>query len=162
LAPNLTLVGGTLAINTNTQLSNVTFPVLKTIGGGFQVQNNTKLLQVSFPQVQSIAGALDFYGNFTSVTLPALKDNRGAFNIQSSGDISSDCTTFKAETGANNVIKGKFVCAGSQSAPGNIGSTPTGTSSTASSTKKSEAGNLYPGTAAVGFAGVIAAVFGIM
>jgi hypothetical protein len=64
-APNLTLVGGTLAINTNTKLTNVTFPVLKTIGGGFQVQNNTQLLSVSFPQVQTIAGALDFYGNFT-------------------------------------------------------------------------------------------------
>jgi hypothetical protein len=64
-APNLTLVGGTLAVNTNTQLTNITFPILKTIGGGFQVQNNTKLTQVSFPQVQSIGGALDFYGAFT-------------------------------------------------------------------------------------------------
>jgi len=64
-APNLTLVGGTLALNTNTQLANISMPILKTIGGGFQIQNNTKLLQVSFPAVQSIGGALDFFGNFT-------------------------------------------------------------------------------------------------
>jgi hypothetical protein len=64
-APNLTLVGGTLAVNTNTKLTNITFPALKTIGGGFQVQNNTQLTEVSFPAVQSIGGALDFYGNFT-------------------------------------------------------------------------------------------------
>jgi len=159
-APNLTLVGGTLAVNTNTKLTNITFPILKTIGGGFQIQNNTKLTEVSFPQVQSIGGALDFYGAFTSVTLPALKDNRGAFNIQSSGDISSSCTTFNGEKGANNVIKGKFVCAGSQSTPGNIGSTPTGSGT--STTKKSEAGNFHPGTAAVGFTGVLAAIFGIL
>lgn len=64
-AANLTVIGGTLAINGNMQLSNVSLPILKTINGGFQVQNNTKLQQVNFPSLATIGGAFDFYGNFT-------------------------------------------------------------------------------------------------
>jgi hypothetical protein len=65
-APNLTLVGGTLAFVGNNALTNVSMPILKTISGGFQVQNNTNLTDVggSFPSVQTIGGAFDFYGSF--------------------------------------------------------------------------------------------------
>jgi len=65
--PNLTLVGGTLAFVSNSQLTNISMPILKTIGGGFQVQNNSVLDDVSnsFPKLQSIGGALAFFGNFT-------------------------------------------------------------------------------------------------
>jgi hypothetical protein len=159
-APNLTSVGQTLAINTNTALTNISMPILKTIGGGFQVQNNTLLKVATFPALQTIGGALDFYGTFTSVTLAALKDNRGAFNLQSTEDISASCTTFKAEQGANSVIKGKYVCAGSQSTPGNINSSPTGSGS--STTKKAAAANVIPNTAIGGLLGVVAAVFGLL
>lgn len=159
-APNLTTVGGTLAINTNTALGNISMPLLKTISGGLQVQNNTILKEVSFPALQTVTGATDMYGNFTSISLPALKDNRGAFNIQSSQDITSSCNVFNGEKGANNVIKGKFQCAGNQDKPGGENSTPTG--SGASSTKKSEAGDIRINTAAVGLSGVLAAIFGLM
>jgi len=159
-APNLTTVGGTLAINTNTKLGNITMPLLKTITGGLQIQNNTGLTQVSFPGLQSVGGATDMFGNFTSVTLPALKDNRGAFNIQSSGDITSSCSTFGAEKGPNDVIKGKYQCAGNQNKPGNAGSSPTG--SGASSTKKADAGDVRVNAAALGFTGVVAAIFGLL
>ncbi|TID15540.1 hypothetical protein E2P81_ATG07702 [Venturia nashicola] len=135
-APNLTTVGGTLAINTNTQLTNVTMDSLKSITGGLQVQNNTLLTSIVFPALESVGGATDMYGNLTHVSLPALKDNRGAFNIQSTGDLTTDCATFKAETGANNVIKGKYQCIGKVSNPGGAGTTP---SSTESGTKKSDA-----------------------
>jgi len=160
LAPNLTSVGGTLAINTNTVLTNLSMPLLKTISGGLQVQNNTELTKITFPALQTVTGATDMYGNFTSVSLPALKDNRGAFNIQSFSDITSSCSVFAGEKGANNVIKGKYQCAGLQSTPGGVGSTPTG--SGASSTKKSEAGDIRINTAAVGLSGVLAAIFGLM
>jgi hypothetical protein len=65
-APNLTSVGGTLAINTNTQLTNVTMASLKTITGGLQVQNNTLLTSISFPALTTVGGATDMFGNFTS------------------------------------------------------------------------------------------------
>jgi hypothetical protein len=65
-APNLTSVGGTLAINTNAKLGNVSFPLLKTITGGLQVQNNTILSEVTFPALATVSGATDLYGNFTS------------------------------------------------------------------------------------------------
>lgn len=95
-----------------------------------------------------------------SISLPALKDNRGAFNIQSFSDISSSCTTFSNEKGSNNVIKGKFTCSGSQASVGGLNSTSGGGS--ASTTKKGAAGDLRINTAALGLSGVMAAMFGLL
>jgi len=159
-AVNLTLVGGTLAINGNTQLNNVSLPILKTINGGIQVQNNTILQKVNLPSLTTIGGAFDFYGNFTDVKLPALKDCRGGFNLQSSSDVSSDCNTFKAESGSNNAIKGKFQCAANLSKPGNSGTTASGGSS---STKTGAASPLnVPSSSIMGFAGLLAVMLGML
>jgi hypothetical protein len=65
-APNLTSVGGTLAINTNPRLANISFPALEEVTGGVQVQNNTVLEEVTFPALTTVTGATDMYGNFTS------------------------------------------------------------------------------------------------
>lgn len=166
-AANLTSVGGSLSFVSNTDLANVSMPMLRTIGGGFQIANNTMLKVVDgFTALTSVSGALDFNGNFTSVALPALKDIKGAFNLQSSADISANCTTFKALSGTNNVIKGKFVCAGSQAKPSGAGSNPTGTatgtSSSSSSTAKSSANTVYVSSAAAGFMGLVAVAFGML
>ena len=64
--PNLTEVGGTLAINTNSRLNNITAPVLERVTGGVQVQNNTVLEEITFPALTTVTGATDMYGNFTS------------------------------------------------------------------------------------------------
>lgn len=65
-AANLTSVGGSLSFVSNTDLSNVTMPKLKTILGGFQLANNTELEVVNgFNALETVGGALDFYGNFT-------------------------------------------------------------------------------------------------
>jgi hypothetical protein len=65
-APNLTSVGGDLAVVANGFLQNISMPVLSTIGGGFLVANNTKLLQLdSFPQLKN-TGAINWTGNFSS------------------------------------------------------------------------------------------------
>lgn len=65
-APNLTAVGGTLAINTNPKLTNISLPLLEEVSGGIQIQNNTVLEEVSLPALTTVAGATDMYGNFTS------------------------------------------------------------------------------------------------
>jgi hypothetical protein len=94
-----------------------------------------------------------------SVKLPALKDCRGGFNLQSSGDVSSDCTTFKAEAGSNSAIKGKFQCAANLSKPGNSGTTASG-----GSTKKTGAASPLniPSSSVMGFTGVLAAMLGML
>ena len=101
---------------------------------------------------------------FSSVTLPGLKDVRGAFNLQSAADITDDCSTFKALAGSNNVIKGKFVCAGTVAKPSGQGSTPTSSGSSSSSSSSASAGaaaGLYiPG--ATGLMGLVAVMFGLM
>ncbi|KIV99268.1 hypothetical protein, variant [Verruconis gallopava] len=158
-APNLTTVGGTLAINTNPKLTNISMPVLQTITGGLQVQNNTILEEVTFPALTTISGATDMYGNFTSVSLPALKDNRGGFNLQSTGNITASCDVFNNEHGQSSVIKGKYQCAGSLTNPGNSSTTATGSGS--SSTKKSEAGDVRINAAAMGLSGLVAAMFAL-
>jgi hypothetical protein len=65
-APNFTATSnqGTLAINANPMLTNVSFPVLKTVAGGIQIQNNTILKDLEFDSLQTIGGAIDFYGAF--------------------------------------------------------------------------------------------------
>ena len=65
-APNFTATSnqGTLAINANPSLTNVSFPVLKTVAGGIQIQNNTVLKVLEFDNLQTIGGAIDFYGAF--------------------------------------------------------------------------------------------------
>jgi hypothetical protein len=65
-APNFTATAnqGTLAINANPSLTNVSFPMLKTVAGGVQIQNNTILKDLEFDSLQTIGGAIDFYGAF--------------------------------------------------------------------------------------------------
>ncbi|KAK5110758.1 hypothetical protein LTR62_005635 [Meristemomyces frigidus] len=169
VAPNLTSVGamggGSLSFVSNADMTNLSFPELTTVGGGLQVANNTALNTVNgFPSLKTVGGALDFNGNFSNVSLPALSDVRGAFNLQSTSDISSACSNFKGLSGSNNVIKGTFTCSGDQSHPGGAGTTPSGTSSSSSSsssTSKSSANGLYiSGT--TGLLGVVAAIFGVL
>ena len=55
------------------------------------------------------------------VDLPNLKQVRGAFNLQTSAEF--DCGPFDTAR-KNGVIKGKYVCAGTQVKPGGEGSKP--------------------------------------
>lgn len=75
--------------------------------------------------------------NHRSVTLPALTDVAGGFNMQTSGQF--DCSPFQNYK-TNQVIKGTFTCAGSESKPGTAGTTPSSTST--STAKKGAAGQL--------------------
>jgi len=162
-APNLTEVGGSLSFDSNTQLTNISLPQLTQLGGGFQISNNTELKTIDgFPKLKTIVGALDFNGNFTDVELPSLGDVRGAFNVQSSGDISKACSNFQSLK-SSSVIKGSYECAGLQSKPGGAGTTPTGTASGAGATKTGAAGRLDISSGAVmGMSGVLAAMFGLL
>ncbi|GAB7342070.1 hypothetical protein MBLNU457_g0352t1 [Dothideomycetes sp. NU457] len=164
-APNLTTVGGALSFVSNTDLTSLSMPMLRTVNGGLQVANNTELDTVSFPMLRTIGGALDFNGNFSNVSLPALTDVKGAFNLQSSADISNICSNFRSLSGQNNVIKGTFTCAGEQSHPGGAGTKPSGTAtgsgSSSSSTGKSAAVNYKP-AALTGVMGLVAALFSML
>ncbi len=60
------------------------------------------------------------------MTLPALADVRGGFNMQSSSP-DFNCGPFETAK-QNSVIKGTFVCARAQSNPGTAGSRPTSSS----------------------------------
>jgi hypothetical protein len=51
--------------NDNSNLKNISLPVLKTVGGAFQIANNTKLVKFTgAPRLEEITGALDFTGAF--------------------------------------------------------------------------------------------------
>lgn len=99
-----------------------------------------------------------------SVELPKLADVRGAFNLQSSGDLNNTCSNFKSLAGSNNVIKGTFTCSGAvedpSSDPSSASATTSGTSS--SSTAKSAAAGFAAPVAVTGLMGVLAAVFGLL
>lgn len=110
--PNLGLVGGSLAIVSNSQLSNASFPLLQNIGGGFQIANNTALLSIDgFPNVNNIGGAIDFVGNFDNATLPTLQTVRGGVNVESSSDM-FDCTPFNNAQKMNIIRGDSYQCKG--------------------------------------------------
>lgn len=65
-APNLTEVGGAIALVSNTELTNISFPELTEVKDNLQVANNTKLSEIEgFPKIKTIGGALDFNGNMS-------------------------------------------------------------------------------------------------
>lgn len=140
-APNLTSTGDISFVG-NTKLNNLSLPLLKTVNGGFSIARNDKLENISFPSLQTIGGALDFSGEFNIADLPALKQVKGALNIQSTGNFS--CAPF-SKLHNDGVVGGQFKCHNETAHPStNDGSsgtsgTTTGTSSSASSTSSHSA-----------------------
>jgi hypothetical protein len=63
--PNLTMVGGSLTLASNTELTNISIPMLTKVQGTLLVANNTKLHEIALPQLTTIKAALDFSGNFS-------------------------------------------------------------------------------------------------
>jgi len=79
----------------------------------------------------------------TRVTTPALKDVKGAFNMQStSPDIDAQCAEYQKMAGSTKVIKGKIVCKGNVSKPGGQGTSPTTAAGGSSSGKPNSASGL--------------------
>jgi len=118
----------------------------------------------------SIITAWHVTNTICSVELPELKDIRGAFNIQSSEDITDVCNHFQPLSGQNNVIKGTYSCSGGESTPGGSGTLPAGTNSgnggsstsSGSSASSSSASSALKITGATGLMGVVAAMFGML
>ncbi|KAK4697168.1 hypothetical protein P7C71_g887, partial [Lecanoromycetidae sp. Uapishka_2] len=132
-APNLTTVGGLIFVD-NTDLTNISLPLLTSVNGSYQIANNTMLKMINgFQKLAVIGGALDFNGNFTDVELPALSQVKGAFNMQSSATL--DCSAFQADKNSKQVIKGNFVCQGSETKPGGAGTKASGSTSPTASGK---------------------------
>ena len=64
-APNLTTCGGLIFVD-NTELTNISLPLLTSINASYQIANNTQLKIINgFQKLSIIGGALDFNGNFT-------------------------------------------------------------------------------------------------
>lgn len=150
-ASNLTSAGGLIFVD-NTELTNISLPMLKTITQAYQIANNTQLKRIDgFQKLSTVAGALDFSGNFTEyvlqlrtilfffknlltqprVELPALSRVSGAFNLQSSSEL--DCSAFDKDH-TNKVIRGNYTCQGKVTKPGGADTVPSGTGSSPSST----------------------------
>jgi len=170
-APNLTDVGGTLAIVSNNKATNISFPQLTIVTGGLSVQNNTELADVSgFPVLETVGGALDMYGNaIETADFPALKDVKGAFNLQSNQNLDDACEQFQTYKD-DSVIKGVFTCRGEETDPEGTGSDkPEGTTKGSGGSKGGSSGGDSEGaagalkiTGATGILGAVALLFGLL
>ncbi|CAG8951543.1 hypothetical protein HYFRA_00007459 [Hymenoscyphus fraxineus] len=142
-APNLTTVGsksdggagGGIAFVANSDLANISFPMLESVAGANQVANNSKLAALEFPALSTVGGAIDFSGNFTTPLLPALTLVSGGFNIQSTNQI--DCTTFDKQQ-KNAAILGVYTCKTTADAKSGVGSS-TSSGSGSSTTSRAAA-----------------------
>ncbi|KUI72888.1 Protein ecm33 [Cytospora mali] len=163
-APNMTsTTSGDISFINNADLTNISFPALKSVGGGLTIVNNTALEEITdFPHLANVGGAIKLGGNFSAVEFPVLEDVKGTFELSSTGDISDSCTTLKKDApgsqGGNGNIQGKFTCT-SNNAEANTGSTK-GDSSTGSgsSNSSSAAVNVHVNSAVIGlsFVGLLA------
>lgn len=156
-APNLTSIGEALAIVANEQVSNISFPLLTKITDNLQIANNTNLTSVDgFPKLESIGGAFDISGNMSNVETPSLDSVKGAFNLQSTGNVSDACANFYKPLKDKKLIQGKFYCEGKLVNPGTNGNKPTSQSD--SNTQTGAATTLSAVNGAFGLA-AMAAVF---
>ncbi|KAF2625453.1 hypothetical protein BU25DRAFT_412502 [Macroventuria anomochaeta] len=155
-APNLTTIGEALAIVANEQVSNISFPLLTKITDNLQIANNTNLSTIDgFPKLKSIGGAFDISGNMSDVETPELDSVVGAFNLQSTGNVTEACAFYKPLKDKK-LIQGKYFCQGKLVDPGQEGSKPT--SQTSSDSKTGAATSLSAVNGALGLA-AMAAVF---
>ncbi|KAF2155661.1 hypothetical protein K461DRAFT_274677 [Myriangium duriaei CBS 260.36] len=158
--PNLTTIGGDISFVGNNDVTNISAPILTSLGGALQLSANADLVNVTgFPELAKIAGAIDVNGNFSDLELPALKTVQGACNLQSTADIDPVCSHFNGLHPS--VIQGKVTCAGKESSPGGLGSTPS--SSSTSSATGAAGRDMYARSSAItGVMGVLAAMFGML
>ncbi|KAF2201993.1 GPI-anchored cell wall organization protein Ecm33 [Delitschia confertaspora ATCC 74209] len=160
IAPNLTKIGGALALVSNTELTNISFPELTEVNADLQVANNTLLKKIdAFPKLKTIGGAFDFNGNFSDVQTPALNDVKGAFNLQSTGDVQKQCDEFYKPLKNKGKIQGYYECKGEVVKPGGQGTTPTVSGSGPKKTGAASALNVQSNAAAMGLMGLAAAFF---
>ncbi|KAF2117768.1 GPI-anchored cell wall organization protein Ecm33 [Lophiotrema nucula] len=156
IAPNLTKVGGALAFVSNAEVTNISLPLLTEVTGTVQIANNTKLSGIDgVPQLKTIGGALDFSGNFSKLEIPALNDVKGAFNVQSTGDVQQTCDSDFKPLKDKGKIQGKYFCQGSVANPGGEGTTPVATG--AGAKKTGAASSLNVDANALGLIGLAAA-----
>ncbi|KAF1928736.1 GPI-anchored cell wall organization protein Ecm33 [Didymella exigua CBS 183.55] len=155
-APNLTSIGEALAIVANEGVSNISFPQLTKITDNLQIANNTNLSAIDgFPKLTSIGGAFDISGNMSTVETPELDSVKGAFNLQSTGNITEACAFYKPLQ-EKKLIQGKYFCQGKLVDPSTAGSKPT--SQSGSDSKTGAATSLSAVNGALGLA-AMAAVF---
>lgn len=155
-APNLTSIGEALAIVANEKVSNISFPMLTKITDNLQIANNTNLTTIDgFPLLESIGGAFDMSGNMSSVETPKLDSVKGAFNLQSTDNITDACSFYKPLKDKK-LIQGKYFCEGKLVDPSVAGSKPTSQGS--GSDKTGAATSLSAVNGALGLA-AMAAVF---
>lgn len=161
--PKLTEVGTTLTIRENSQLSEIMLEQLKTVSGGFVIAQNPQLSTIGgLPKLETINGNLDFTGNFEEVDLPKLSSVKGAFNMQSQGDIARICNEFESQNGRNLPIRGKFTCRTDEDPKELEDSEGSGSGSGGSDSEDSGLSLNIPTVAVMGLAGVLMTIFGML
>ncbi|KAL4878585.1 GPI-anchored cell wall organization protein-domain-containing protein [Aspergillus karnatakaensis] len=156
-APNLTETGD-LVFEDNANLNNLSLPQLKTVNGGFLITRNDELGRLRFPKLETVTGAIDFSGAFDEADLPSLKNVRGGFNMQSTGNFS--CDTF--DNLKDNTIHGTYECEAETENP-----TASDGSSGSNTTPTSDGDDATPTDAAILTAANlpimgVAAIFGVL
>ncbi|KAJ5502171.1 hypothetical protein N7463_005045 [Penicillium fimorum] len=157
-APNLTQTGD-LIFKDNSKLSNISMPVLKTVAGGFTIARDNKLSTISLPMLQRVNGAIDFSGTFNKLSLGALKDVEGSFNMQSTrGNFSCD-DLHKLKS--DKIIKGSFKCDATNDNPTTSNENSGTSSSSSSGSSSTSSGAAFMTGANVPVVG-LAAIFGAL
>jgi hypothetical protein len=114
--------GSALTFSNNAALTTIGLSNLTGIYGGLQISGNGKMVEASFDKVETIDGFVQMSGDFTNVSMPVLNAINGALRIESTGDITTLCSSLQQKSSLN----GHYDCTSdAQKTP--TSSNPTGT-----------------------------------
>lgn len=144
----LASVGGSFAVVSNDDLTDVQCTNLTTVGGGFVIANNTNLKQITgFSKLSSVGGALEVVGNYTLLDLSSLKSVKGGADVETtSGNFS--CDSLKSLQSKGGIQGDSFVCKnGASSTSIKLSSASSSSSGSGSATSSASSGSASSGSA---------------
>ena len=119
---SLSSTGNAVAVVDCPNLNDLNMGALSIVGGSLLLENNTNLPEIRFPRLRSIVGDIAFSGSFSKVELPALTTVQGEADVQTTSSNDTVCNYFEgADSG---IINGRVTCTFDNSSATNGSSEP--------------------------------------
>lgn len=108
--PNLKVIGGTLSLLKNEELSEIEFSNLTEIEGGLMIIKNSKIDKINFfPKLLVIGGAIEIVGDVKEISFKSLRLVKGSAKIKSTST-EFDCSKWYRNGISTMIRGGKVEC----------------------------------------------------
>ncbi|KAF2019704.1 hypothetical protein BU24DRAFT_489611 [Aaosphaeria arxii CBS 175.79] len=83
--------GSAITLSNNSKMANLDLSQVNGIYGGLAISGDNVLTGVRFDSLETIGGFVQMNGDFSNISMPALKYINGALSVRSTSDIASFC-----------------------------------------------------------------------